>query len=127
MRVRVCAHWHGSQYYQGFGYRGLLCRTSHRNFFSVVSRFFGRRKRQERKWVDVIGDLDTEDYRVACSISAFHEEELQSILNMVSSVVRETHWPPDIIGGFFIDNQDQYGLRFWYEDFKQMHDDLNKK
>lgn len=46
---------------------------------------------------------------------------------MISSVVRETHWPPDIIGGFFIDNQDHHGLRFWYEDFKEMHDELNKK
>jgi hypothetical protein len=46
---------------------------------------------------------------------------------MIKSVVRESHWPPDVIGGLFIDEQDYQGLEFWHEDFKDMHKDANKK
>lgn len=46
---------------------------------------------------------------------------------MIKSVVRESRWPPDVIGGLFIDEQDYEGLEFWYNDFKEMHDDLKKK
>lgn len=33
---------------------------------------------------------------------------------MVRSVANEYQWPPNTIGGFFIDEQDFYGLEFWY-------------
>jgi hypothetical protein len=35
---------------------------------------------------------------------------------MVKSVVRTYHWPPDVIGGLFIDNEDYRGLLYWYND-----------
>jgi len=35
--------------------------------------------------------------------------------------VREHKWPPEIIGGFFVDNIDYKGLEFWYCDVMDMH------
>lgn len=35
---------------------------------------------------------------------------------MIKTVVREYHWPPDHIGGLFIDDMDYKGLEFWYND-----------
>ncbi len=46
---------------------------------------------------------------------------------MISSLVREHHWSPDIIGDLFFDAEDHYGLVFWYDDLIQMHKDLEKK
>ncbi len=46
---------------------------------------------------------------------------------MVRSVAREYHWPPELIGGFFIDDLDFYGLEFWYNDAKEVNKDLTKK
>ncbi len=39
---------------------------------------------------------------------------------MIKTVVREHNWPPNDIGGFFIDRQDYLGLEFWYEDVKEV-------
>jgi hypothetical protein len=46
---------------------------------------------------------------------------------MMRSVAREYKWPPDLIGGFFIDNIDHYGLEFWYEDIIKMIEETNNK
>lgn len=46
---------------------------------------------------------------------------------MVCSVAREFQWPPNIIGGFFIDAQDYLGLEFWYNDVKEMSETLKNK
>lgn len=35
---------------------------------------------------------------------------------MIKTVVREHHWPPDTIGGLFVDDIDYKGLLFWYND-----------
>lgn len=35
---------------------------------------------------------------------------------MIKNVAREFHWPPDLIGGFFVDNIDLYGLIYWNDD-----------
>lgn len=39
---------------------------------------------------------------------------------MIKSVVRDHHWPPNIFGGFFIDDEDAEGLEFWYNDTLDM-------
>ena len=43
---------------------------------------------------------------------------------MVKTVVFRFKWPPNKIGGFFIDNLDYRGLVFWYdevvEEYKEM-------
>jgi hypothetical protein len=35
---------------------------------------------------------------------------------MIRSVVREHHWPPDIIGGFYVDGDMYDSLEFWFDD-----------
>lgn len=42
-------------------------------------------------------------------------------------MVREHHWPPDIIGGFFIDAIDFYGIEYWYNDIKEVVANMKKK
>lgn len=46
---------------------------------------------------------------------------------MIISVAREYHWPPEILGGFFIDEVDYMGLEFWYNDVKEMNEEFKKK
>lgn len=46
---------------------------------------------------------------------------------MIISVAREFHWPPSILGGFFIDGQDFEGLEFWYEDCVKVNEELKNK
>ncbi len=46
---------------------------------------------------------------------------------MVRSVAREFHWPPDKIGGFFIDDIDYLGLEFWYNDCVEMSKEIETK
>lgn len=36
--------------------------------------------------------------------------------NIIKTVVREHHWEPSIIGRLFLDDQDEEGLLYWYED-----------
>jgi hypothetical protein len=46
---------------------------------------------------------------------------------MIVSLIREHHWPPDIISGLFIDDQDYEGVEFLYNDLVEMHAELKKK
>ena len=46
---------------------------------------------------------------------------------MLTRVAREFHWPPEILGGFFIDDIDLNGLEFWYNDVVEVHKELNPK
>jgi len=43
------------------------------------------------------------------------------MLNSVRTVVREFHWSPDYVAGLFLDEADEFGLLFWYEDIKEMY------
>lgn len=43
---------------------------------------------------------------------------------MVKTVAREYHWAPNIIGAFFIDDNDWHGLEFWYNDVNEMNKEL---
>lgn len=46
---------------------------------------------------------------------------------MLTSVAREFHWPPETLGGFFIDDIDLNGLEFWYNDVVEVHEELKTK
>lgn len=71
--------------------------------------------------------MDTEDFRVASSVATFYEIDDVSLKNMVISVVRDTKWPPDVIGGLFIDGIDYMGLEYWYDDVKQVSEEMEEK
>ena len=45
---------------------------------------------------------------------------------MIASVVSEYKWPPDVIGGLFIDSQDYEGLEFWYDQVVTANEELEK-
>jgi hypothetical protein len=38
--------------------------------------------------------------------------------------VREHHWPPNVIGGLFVDECDYSGLFYWYNDMAEVIDEL---
>ena len=46
---------------------------------------------------------------------------------MVRSVAREFHWPPDVLGGFFVDDIDYNGLEYWYNDCVEMSKEIKEK
>lgn len=50
---------------------------------------------------------------------------------MVKSIIRSYHWPPDVIGGLFIDAVDQDGIVYLYRDIsdavQEFKDKTNKK
>lgn len=45
---------------------------------------------------------------------------------MIVSVVREYKWLPNQIGSFFIDDNDIYGIEFWYNDVMKQVKALEK-
>lgn len=46
---------------------------------------------------------------------------------MIKTVAREFKWPPEVIGGLFIDGIDFKGLDFWYNDVKEVVKELTPK
>jgi len=46
---------------------------------------------------------------------------------MIRSVVREHHWTPQVINDLYLDSRDHRGLVYWYEDVKEVADELKKK
>jgi hypothetical protein len=46
---------------------------------------------------------------------------------MVRSIAHEFHWPPEVIGGFFIDGKDYFGLEFWYDSIVEMTKEMDNK
>lgn len=61
------------------------------------------------------------------SYSGFFLIDQQNLNNMIVSVVREHHWPPDVIGGLFVDALDHRGLIFWYNDVRDCVEEIKKK
>ncbi len=43
---------------------------------------------------------------------------------MIKSVARVYRWTPEVIGNLYLDDADFFGLWYWYEDAKQMDNDL---
>jgi hypothetical protein len=39
---------------------------------------------------------------------------------MIISVAREHHWAPEVLGALYFDAEDYMGLRFWFEDIKEV-------
>ena len=46
---------------------------------------------------------------------------------MVISVVRNHHFTPDVIDGFFLDDIDYHGLLFWYEEAREIEKSMKPK
>lgn len=46
---------------------------------------------------------------------------------MIVSVVREHHWPPEKLGGLFLDDADFRGLEFWYNDVLKCDEEIKAK
>lgn len=46
---------------------------------------------------------------------------------MIRTVVREYHWPPQVVGGLFFDAEDYKGLEYWYNVCKKDADDIKSK
>lgn len=45
----------------------------------------------------------------------------------IKSIVNEYHWPPKIIDTLFCDDLDYYGITYWYNNLKELHDSIPKK
>jgi hypothetical protein len=45
---------------------------------------------------------------------------------MIKDVVREHHWPPYVIGGFFVDSLDYNGLVYWSNDVREVYKNTAK-
>jgi hypothetical protein len=46
---------------------------------------------------------------------------------MIRSVAREFKWPPNVIGGLFVDDADYLGLEYWYNDVLEMVNETKKQ
>jgi hypothetical protein len=46
---------------------------------------------------------------------------------MVLSVVNEYKWPPSVIGKMYVDNYDEQGLVFWYDECVRISKELKPK
>lgn len=46
---------------------------------------------------------------------------------MIKSVIREYKWAPEIINSLYLDGADYFGLIWWYEDVKNIVDEMKKK
>jgi hypothetical protein len=46
---------------------------------------------------------------------------------MVKSVVREYHWSPIFVGDLFVDEVDEQGLVYWYNDVKEIVREMQAK
>ena len=52
---------------------------------------------------------------------------MESVNNMVASVVRSYHWTPRQIDEMYLDDEDYYGLEYWYNDVMEVSDELKSK
>ena len=46
--------------------------------------------------------------------------------NLITSVVRENKWTPDVIDNLYFDDFDYHGIFYWYDDVKLMNDEIKK-
>lgn len=46
---------------------------------------------------------------------------------MIVSVVREHHWTPQKIESLYLDDADFFGLKFWYNDVREVNRELKVK
>jgi len=53
--------------------------------------------------------------------------DLESIDNVIKTVVREHHWRPSEIESLYLDGTDFFGLLYWYEDISEVNNELKTK
>jgi len=46
---------------------------------------------------------------------------------VITTVVDKYHWPPEVIGGLFIDDEDYEGILFWYNLIEEERKQLTAK
>jgi hypothetical protein len=46
---------------------------------------------------------------------------------MVKSIVRSFQWTPETINGLYLDGIDHFGLKYWYDDCKEVEREMKKK
>jgi hypothetical protein len=46
---------------------------------------------------------------------------------MAKSIARQYRWSPMVIGDLYFDDLDYLGLRYWYNDAKEIEESLKKK
>jgi hypothetical protein len=46
---------------------------------------------------------------------------------MFVSLTREHHWPPSVLEGLFFDAEDYLGLYFWFNDLKEVEEEMKKR
>jgi hypothetical protein len=51
----------------------------------------------------------------------------EGLLNIKRTITREHHWPPHYYGGLYVDDQDEFGIMFWYDDIVETVNELQKK
>ena len=57
---------------------------------------------------------------------AFFRDE-ESLNNIIKSIIREHHFPPQVIDALFVDDQDYHGLEWWYNDVRQAGEEFEAK
>ncbi len=45
---------------------------------------------------------------------------------MILTVIREHHWPPEVVDALFLDAKDHHGLVFWYNDVVETHKNIKR-
>jgi len=45
---------------------------------------------------------------------------------MFRTVAREHHWPPQILGGLYLDRVDHLGLEFWVDDVIKVNEEIKQ-
>jgi hypothetical protein len=51
----------------------------------------------------------------------------ESLTNVITTVVSEFKWPPEVIGGLFFDAEDHEGLFHWYNVCVKIHEQIKPK
>lgn len=51
----------------------------------------------------------------------------ENVENLITSVMREFKWSPEIIGDLFFDAEDYMGLIYWHRDIEAQSKKLNEK
>lgn len=46
---------------------------------------------------------------------------------MIKTVVRNFKWTPDVIGEMYCDDEDFYGIDYWYKDIQEQHAEIDAK
>lgn len=51
----------------------------------------------------------------------------QSLRNIVVSVVMHLYWKPDYLQSLYMDDEDEFGLIFWYKEIQEIEKEEEKR